>query len=253
MKNVICKFLLACSILLCGCSHPERIQENMAYDKKQLEMIEIMDISVTEDTLTLDYKVSNPFDGDIRVCHAAWVYGNREVQHAITRIRDKTVRIILGNVVKDRNVRELRVTQNPRPIAKYVRLAPGESYSGRVVLDLPIRDYSVEPAPRSKRPREENTDITLRRVVFEVGYFGPKWNKFFSTVSDRDKMDAVDPKPTIIGPYYYLSHNPAIIEETVDGKLREVVYVRGRSWDLESAKVVLMADAAVPCSVPEDK
>ena len=246
MKAIGYTFLLACSVFLSGCRHTGETQHRTP-EKERSDMIQIQDLTLTDKTLTFEYLVSNPFEDDIRVCHAAWVYGDLELQHAITRIRDNTVRIILGNVA-----REPKVFQNPRPIAKYVRLAPGESYSGRIFLDLPIRDYSLEPAPRSTRPREENMDIALRRTVFEIGYLGPKLNKFFAAVSDHVKMDAVDPKPTTIGPYYYLSHNPAIIEETVDGKLREVVYVRGRSWDLESAEVVLTTDAAIPCSVPAD-
>ena len=252
MKNIIFKFLLTSSVLLSGCSNPGQIQEYMARKKEPPKMIKIQDIKVTEETLTLDYRVSNPFDDDIRVCHAAWVYGNREVQHATTRIRDNTVRIILGNVVKDRNARELRVTQNPRPVEKYVRLAPGESYSGRVVLDLPIRDYSLEPAPHSRRPREENMDITLRRTVFEVGYFGPKLNKFFDTVSEMIKEKGIEPKTIVRGKYHYLHYDPLIAEEMLDGQSREVLYV-GFSLenDEESVKVVL-TDVAIPCYVVVD-
>jgi len=255
MNSKLYTFLLACSVLFAGCSRSGQIQEHPPGEKEPPGMVQIQDLTLTDKTLALDYSVSNRFDGDIRVCHAAWVYGNRDVQHATTRIRDNTVWIILGNVVKNSDVEKL-VIKDPPPIAKYIRLAPGESYSGRVVLDLPIRDYSLEPAPRSKRPREENVDITLRRAVFEVGYFGPRLNKFFDAVSERIKEEGNEPKTIVRGKFHYLQSNPLIVEEMQDGQVREVMYVK-KSWVAntgeESAKVVLTTDAAISCSVPEDK
>ncbi len=256
MTTMLRTLALACSAIMGGCLTPGQTQHYMVGEAEPLGMIQIQNVSLTDKTLTLEYQVSNPFEEDIRVCHAAWVYGNREVQHAITRIRDNTVRIILGNVDKELNARELRVTKNPRPIAKYIRLEPGEFYSGRVVLDLPIRDYSLEPEPRSTRPREENEDIILRHVVFEVGYFGPKLNKFFDTVPEMNNVEGIEPKLTLIGPFYYLATCPLIVDEMQDGQAREVMYAF-TSWVAntgeESAAVVLTSDAAIPCSVPEDK
>ncbi|MHC4119822.1 MAG: hypothetical protein ACYSWO_20175 [Planctomycetota bacterium] len=256
MKTMLYTFLFACPVFLSGCSGSRQIPEDLAGEAEPLGMIQIQNVLLTDKTLALDYRVSNPFDSDIRVCHAAWVYGNLDVRHATTRIRDNTVRIILGSVVNNSDVEKDPVIQDPPPIAKYVRLAPGESYSGRVVLDLPMRDYSLEPAPRSRRPREENVDITLRRAVFEVGYFGPRLNKFFDVVSEEIKEKGIEPKPTPVGPFYYLTTSPLIVEEMQDGQAREVMYVK-ESWaahtGVESARVVLATDVAIPCSVPDDK
>ncbi|UCF16303.1 MAG: hypothetical protein JSW59_02365, partial [Phycisphaerales bacterium] len=91
MNNIICKFLLACSVMLSGCSSSERIQEYMARKEESSEMIEIKDITVTEENLTLDYRISNPFQDDIRVCHDTWVYGKQNVQNVVSRIQEEAV------------------------------------------------------------------------------------------------------------------------------------------------------------------
>lgn len=241
-------FLLACSVFLDGCGQPRQIPEDLAREKEQPEMIQIQNLTLTDSTLTLDYRISNPFEDDIRVCHDRTVYGKQDVQHAKTRIHGKTVRIILGdNVIRGGGF------PNPLPVAKYVRLAPGESYSGRVLLDLPIRDQS--PELWNQRRGKERKEITLRRAVFEVDYFGPESNELFDSVSERHKMNGTMPKLTVVGPYYYLSSSPTIIEEIVDGKLREAIYVphsSGAPRKNQGYAQVIITDIDIPCSIVVD-
>ncbi len=102
--------------------------------------------------------------------------------------------------------------------------------------------------------RKEYKEIVLHRAVFEVGYFGPKWNEFFdSKYDERIKQEPFKSKPTVIGSYYYLSFNPFITEETLDGKLREVIYVQPwSSVSNQECAEVLITDVDIPCSVVVD-
>lgn len=241
MKTIVYTFLLACSVFLSGCSRAREIPQDRTPEKETSRMIQIQDLTLTDKTLTLDYRVSNPFDDDIRVCHDTNVYGNQEVQHVAARIAGETLWIKLRS-----NLDESIVLSNPSSIAKYVRVPPGESYSGRILLDLPIRDYSRE----LRRDGKEHEEIVLHRAIFEVGYFGPKLNKFFDTVSEMIKEEGIEPKTIVLGKYHYLDNDPLIAEEMLDGQSREVLYVGFTlEGDEESVKVVL-TDVAIPCFVP---
>jgi len=129
-------------------------------------------------------------------------------------------------------------------------LPPKESCSGRILEDLPLRDYSREP----RRGRKEHKEIVLHRAVFEVGYFGPKWNNYFDSVSEKIKKRGIKPKPIIDGPYYYLSISPLVTEEPLDGKPREVIYIVEHTPFLrnEECAEVLITDVDIPCSVVVD-
>ena len=214
----------------------------MARTKEPPKMIKIQGIKVTEETLTLDYRVSNPFDDDIQVCHDTGVYGNQEVQHATTRIYGQTVWIILGL-----NAEKSAVFSDPRPVAKYVRLPSGESCSGRIVLRLPIRDRFRERQERHK----DHKETLFRRAVFDLGYFGPKLNKFFDALSEMDRMDGIKPKPIVRGPYYYLEVSPLITKEVLDGKRREVIYAVGlwTSEKNEESETIEITNVEIPCFI----
>lgn len=246
MNTILYTLLLACSVFLSGCCRTRQIPEAVAREKEPPEMIQIRNLTLTDKTLTLDYRVSNPFEDDIRVCYDTWVHGKQGVQDTKTRIDGETVWIKLSF-----NVEPSGAFQNPPTVGKYVRLPPGESYSGRILKDLPLRDYSREP--RRGRGRKERKEIVLHRAVFEVGYFGPKWNKFFDSKSERIKQEPIKSKPTVIRSFYYLSFNPFITEETLNGKLREVIYVQ--PWSSvrnQECAEVLITDVDIPCSVAID-
>ena len=164
MRTTVYVSLLACSVLLGGCGGASQTQEPPSPEKERPGMIQIKKLTATDANLTLDYQVSNPFEDDIRVCQDTSAFGRT---HVVTWIDDETVWIKLRfNLEMDHTLR------NPEPIAKYVRLAPGESYSDTILLALPIRNASpVYDWDREDRGKERE-DIVLHRAFFEVGYFG---------------------------------------------------------------------------------
>ena len=247
MNTILYTFLLACSVVLSGCCRTRQSPGDLPPQKEPPGMIQIQEFSLTDKTLTLDYQVSNPFEDGIWVCYDTWVHGEQVVQDVTTRIDGETVWMKLRFNLDERSGSFV----NPPAVAKYVRLSPGESCSGRILLDLPIRDYSREPRTGGK----EHKEVALHRAIFEVGYFGPKWNKFFDSVSERIKKEPNKYKPIVDGPFYYLSISPFITQETLDGKLREVFYMveyTGFVSNEESAEAVV-TDVAIPCSVVVDE
>jgi hypothetical protein len=239
-------FLLACSALLSSCSNPEGIQEYMDRKEEPSEMIEIKDITITKENLTLDFRVPNPCEDDIRVCCSTWAHGKQDVQKATTRIAGEKVWIKLCFNTEKKNPGFV----NPPAMAKHVLLRAGESFSGSIPLDLPIRDYSHEPREGSK----DRKQIVLHRGVFEIGYLrnvGPKWNKLLDSWSEKLKKESIRPKPRVIGSYYCLPISPLVTQETLDGRLRELLYIEeytSLKQKVESEQVVI-TDITIPCSV----
>lgn len=252
MNNILRTILLACSVFVGGCLSPDQIQQYAAVEKVPPAMIQVRSLKMAKDTLTLDYRVCNPFKDDIRVCHSTWVHGKQGVQKATTRIDGETVWIRL----RFNTEKNIAVFVNPPAIAKYVLLRPGESYSGKIPLDLPIRDYSREWQPYHEKGKQvkERKQVVLDRAVFEIGYLrtvGPNWSKLLDSESERLKTKAVKPRPRILGPFYYLPGNPFLTEEELDGQLREVMYLMEHTSlkQREEAAEVLFADVNIPCSV----
>ena len=60
--------------------------------------------------------------------------------------------------------------------------------------------------------------------------------------------------PIVSGLYYYLPVNPLITKETLDGQLREVMYLREYTSTQTKEKFakVLITDADIPCSIVID-
>lgn len=244
MTTILYIFLLACSVFLGGCHPDSQVSREKAPEKGPCLMLEIENLTVAENALTLDYRVSNPFAYDIRVCQDIDVYGRYDVE---TRIDAETVWIKLRFNLED------NAFSSPPPIAKYLRLSPGESHSGRILLNLPIRNAS--PVYYFDEDRKEHEQIVLHRAVFEVGYFGAKFGKFFDIVSKQIKEKGIKPKTKGVLLGSGLPFQPAIVEEIQDGQPREVVYVDDRWPSIsgeESAKVVV-TDVDIPCSVVVDE
>jgi hypothetical protein len=252
-------FLLICSVFLSGCYRagpdPEIVPQEkelhgqiptaVAIEKEPPSMIQIQNLSFTDKTLTLDFRLSNPFEDDIHVCYDASIHGKQGVQSAATRIEGETVRIQLLS-----NRERFPGFVNPYSVAKYIRLKSGESCSGKIVRNLPVKDYVRE----WRESRKEHKEIVLHRLIFEVGYFGSKWNKFLDSWSEKIKKKEFEPKPKFFDPYYYLSISPLITEETMDGQLREVMYISENDPFIEneeSAKLVV-TDVTIPCSIVVD-
>jgi len=248
MTTILYIFFGVCYVFLSGCYCVRQTQENRDPDIEAHQMIQIQNFTLTERNLSFDYKVSNPFAEDIRVCQDINVYGN---QHVATIIDAETVRIQLRlNIERDKALRD------PPAIAKYLRMPPGESYSGRILLNLPIRNAS----PVNYFPEEEDKErmqIVLHRVVFEVGYFGIRLNKGFEVIAKTLKEWGIKGDIPIdpVSGLHDLRGGPVIKEEIQNGQSCEVVYIN-EGWSTikaeEFAKVVI-TDVDVPCSIAVDQ
>lgn len=126
-------------------------------------MVEITDLVVDEQRMTLQYRVRNPF------AHAIWICEDMnhhtEAQSVETRPTDEMLWIKLRFHVKSDSLL-------PWPIyARYRHLAPGQSCAGTIRQRVPIRDDS--PLHRSHviagLLRKEQRPI--HQVTLEVGYF----------------------------------------------------------------------------------
>ena len=212
-------------------------------------MIQVRNVTLTDKTLTLDYRVSNPFEEGIWVCYDTWVHGEQGLQNTATRIHGETVRIKLCFNLESVGG---AVFSDPLAVAKYVRLRPGESCSGRILRNLPIKDR----VHQWRAERKEHKEIVLHRAVFEIGYigkFGPEWDKIIASWADKFERGGIKPKPKVDGSIYYLPVNPLITEETLDGQLREVMYLHYKSFvDKEESAEVLITDVDISCSVVVD-
>ena len=223
-----------------------QMQEPPVAEKEPTPMIWIQNLAVTDANLTLDYRISNPSDNDIWVCNDVSVPGNSDVQSAATRIDGETVRIQLRC-----NIERFPGFVDPPPVAKYVRMPPGELYSGRIRRYLPIKDRVRE----WQADRKEHKEIVLHRAVFEVGYFGPDCSEYFASVVERSKKEPNKYKPMVLGPFYFLSGAPFITEELLEGKMREVLYTEKYLSFIrkEESAEVHITDVNIPCSIVVDE
>lgn len=242
MSTILYVLLLVCCIFFGGCSDARQIQEDRASEKEASPMIQIQNFTVTEKTLSFVYKVTNPFTYDIRVCQDTSFFG---YPHVVTRIDNETVWIKLRcHLERDAALR------NPPPITKYLRLTPGESFSDMISLSLPIRNAS--PINYfNEEERKERKQISLHRVIFEVGYLGDELNQFFS----REKIKDIGPDKgfQIMGGLHYLKTIPLVVDEMQDGRLREFVYVRtGSPIGMEYSTDIVIDNVNVPCSIAVD-
>ncbi len=229
-------FLVACSIFLSACRPRNPAYEEEASKERGKRMIRIENVAVAEKTLTLNYQVSNPFKYDIWVCEDVDIYGNYDVE---TRITPGTLHIRLCFHLECNLVFEMGV------FAKYRRLLPGESHSGKILLNLPIRNAS--PVYRFDEDRTKYKQVLLQRAVFEVGYMeGRDINAALEMVK-RIKRDIPDANNIV--------NMPKVRDEIADGQSHTFAYVPhiwpGLSREI-SAKVVI-TDVAIPCSVVIDE
>jgi hypothetical protein len=224
MTTIIYIFLLVSSVFLSGCRQRSQPSEEKAPEKKACLMLEIENLAVTEKALTLDYRVSNHFGYGIWVCEDIDVDYEYHVE---TRIDAETVWIKL------RFNLESNVMPYEAVLAKYRLLLPGESYSGRILLDLPIRNAS--PVYDFNEDRKKHEQIVLQRAVFEVGYF--RGDSIYGSILIQDNQI-----------------EPRIEEEIEDGQSRKFLYFT-ELWpgisEEKSAKVDI-TDVNIPCSVVVD-
>ena len=230
MKIITYIFLLVCFVVCNGCCcccpcpcTKQNPVDVVTTEEKTIPIVKIQDPTLTQtyETLTLEYTVSNPFTEAIWVCHDTDIHPNDNIQNVVRRTDGETLWIRLG---ANPNI-NLSVIADPASISKYCRLLPGESCSGKIVFDLPLRNISI--VSDLKTDREQ---IIVNRVVLEVGYLGCIFNKFFDYVRKQMKEDKIDPKPLKMDEsYYLLPYSPLISEERQDGQSREVVYINSES------------------------
>ena len=247
MSTVLYIFLLACSVFLSGCCSARHTLEDRVPEKEPHRMIRIQNLRLSDKTLTLDYQVSNPFSDDIRVCQDTCVFGC--TQHVKTIIDGETLWIRLRSKIE----RDTVVLPNPPGISKYLRLRLGESYSGSILLDLPIMKLPLVYSLREEREKERK-QIVLHRAVLEVGYFGPRLNKAFGGISKAPKEFGIKEGIVVVGGYHYLPSSVYIVEKVVGGQAREVTYIV-ESWPTlraEESATVVVTDVDIPCSIVVD-
>jgi len=200
-------------------------------------MIKIGNLTVAEKTLTLDYQVSNPFEYVIWVCEDIDIYTRYDVE---TRIDAETVRIkLLSNL-------ETNLAPEIGPLAKYRRLSPEESHSGKILLNLPIRNAS--PVYDFGERRKKHKQVVLHHAIFEVGYFEGKLIDRISRTLENFKRGR--PSEELQNTQF----EPRIEEEIEDGQSRKFLYFSniwpGKSKE-KSSKIVI-TDVDIPCSVVLD-
>lgn len=69
---------MACSVFQGGCYRAIQDSETVTREKELPSMIQIQNLLLTDNTLALDLRVSNPFEGDIWVCYGSSFYGKEE-------------------------------------------------------------------------------------------------------------------------------------------------------------------------------
>jgi hypothetical protein len=205
--------------------------------KESAEMIQIRNLTLTDKTLTLNYRVSNPFEYDIWICEDIDIYSKYDVE---TRIDNETVRIKL------RSNLETNIWLEVAPLAKYRLLSPGDSHSGKILLNLPIRNAS--PVYDFDEDRKKHRQIVLKRAVFEVGYFEGKYINMISETIEKFKRGR--PSEEIQNTQF----NPRIEEEIEDGQSYQFLYCSNLWPGLSKEKFaeVLITDVDIPCSVVVD-
>jgi hypothetical protein len=158
-----------------------------------------------------------------------------------TRIDAETVWIKLHSNLETNLLFETAV------LAKYRRLSPGESYSGRILLNLPIRNAS--PVYDFNEDRKKQKQVFLQRAVFAVGYFeGKHINRISVTMQKvKRKMSKEELQNT--------KFNPRIEEEIEDGQSRKFLY-REHTWPAprsrEKTAKLIITDVNIPCSLVVD-
>jgi len=227
-KKTICVILFACSVLLNGCrqrSHPS----------KAFHMIKVQNIEVTEKTLTLDYQVSNPFAHDIWICEDIDINGRYDAE---TRVNAETVRIKLCFNL------ECNILLEEGIMAKYLRLSPGESHSGRILLNLPIANAS--PVYDFHEDRKIHKQVVLQSVVFEVGYFEEDLLNMLSDSIEKGKREPTNEE---------LYVEALMLEEIQQAHSHNTVYLP-HLWSglrMEKSAKVIITDVNIPCSIVVDE
>jgi hypothetical protein len=163
-----------------SCSEvPRKLTQETAAGK-ETPILQIRNLNVSRGTILVEYRVGNPFSHDIWVAEDASTSGRTEGQSAEQRIVDGTLYIDFRfDVDKD-------IISAEHAFTRYRRLAAGQSHSGMIVLDLPVRNnFYAYWVYGFGRPEE---DVVLHRLVLTVGYFVEDLPNLLSESAQRDWM-----------------------------------------------------------------
>lgn len=235
MTTIFYVILLACSLLLSGCSSNRQTNKDKTQEKVASHMIKIQNLEVTEKTLTLDYAVLNPLDQDIWVCEDIDIYGKYDVE---TRIDSETVLIKLSFNLPINMFRE------PGAFAKYRLLSPEESHSGKILLNLPIRNAS--PVYNFHEDGKKHEQIVLHRAVFEVGYFEGNLEKVLLESIYKGKRDPTNEQ-------LYFEMLMLVQIQYADSGNTVYLHHRWPGLSMEKSAKVVITDVNIPCSIAVDE
>ena len=236
MNTFAYSFLLACSVVLSGCCRAPQGPEPLGREKEGRRMIQIENLILTEKSLTLDYEVSNPFAHEIWICEDIDVRSKYDVE---TRIDAETVWIKL------RFNLECNFMPWPGVLFKYRRLPPGQSHSGKILLNLPIANAS--PVYYFGEFGKKKKQVVLHRAVFEVGYFE---GDLLNTLSERIERAKGDTTGNL-----GLESEAVMMERIQHCQSRNTVYLP-HLWpgeSMEKCAEVLITDVDIPCSIVVDE
>jgi len=158
MTNKLHVFLFAFVFMSCCCDN--RTHKYKSTENEKPCMIHIRNFTVTEETLTLDYYVENPFAYNIWICEDIDIFGELNVE---TRINVEKLQI------KCRFNLENNILLDEAVLAKYHRLSPKDSLLGKIHLKIPVRNAS--PVYDFDEYWKKRKQVVLHQVVFQVGYF----------------------------------------------------------------------------------
>jgi len=217
--------------MLGGCSRRAQPPVEETAESIGKRMIHIDNFTVTDEALALDYTVSNPFEYDIWVCEDIDINGTYDVE---TRISPGTLNIRLCFNL------ECNVYLYALVFAKYRLLKPGQSHSGKILLDLPVKNAS--PVYHFAKDRTELRRITSNRAVFEVGYLKGEVIDRFLEIQRLIRLNDPSAKKSVDW--------PEIKEETI-GEQSQKFALTPHVWSdgltkEKSAKVVI-TDIEIPC------
>jgi hypothetical protein len=188
-------------------------------------MLAVEQFVLTEESLRLDYLVTNASEHDIWVCTSRSDVAPDPRSSAETLICGETLQ-----VRRRCNLEQHLFVNAPLFYAVYSRLTPGMSRSDTVLLRLPVRNISLSVPP--KRPVYP---IVLNRVVFESGYFS-------------EDLRSLLPEEDRARPYRVYANGYFHAPDTAF-----IPYVIPHKWDklyLEHFVQVTFSDVIVPGRLP---
>jgi len=196
-------------------------------------VVEIRNVTMQGEWLTISYTVSNPFMDEIWICEELDSGNDPQVE---TRVEDETVfiRLRLGL--------ECNIDRYTGLGARYSRFLPGQSDSRSISLALPIRNASPLYSFGEKARMRELT--TRHRLVLEVGYFDDSLNDAIETeIASLSKRNDSLGNEAVLG-------LREISEEIHEGQLQKIMYTDHlRLGAMEESATAVFSGINVPCSV----